>query len=92
MAKARKGEGSAAASAVTVKRLSELTPDARNANKGTARGDGVYDPFGGSGTTIVACEKTARRCFMMEIDPIWVDVIVSRWEKASGKKAWVSGV
>jgi DNA modification methylase len=41
----------------------------------------VYDPFGGSGSTLIACEKTNRKCFMMEIDPHYIDVIVSRWCK-----------
>lgn len=47
----------------------------------------VYDGFGGSGSTLIACEKTNRRCFMMELDPKYCDVIVTRWEKYSGKKA-----
>lgn len=47
----------------------------------------VYDPFGGSGSTLIACEKTNRKCFMMEIDPHYCDVIVARWEKYTGKKA-----
>lgn len=50
-------------------------------------GDAVYDPFGGSGTTLIAAEKTGRRCFMMELDPVYVDMIVARWEAATGKKA-----
>lgn len=47
----------------------------------------VYDPFGGSGTTLIACEQLKRKCYMMEIDPIYCDVIVERWEKLTGKKA-----
>lgn len=47
----------------------------------------VFDPFGGTGTTLIACEKTNRKCFMMEIDPHYCDVIVARWEKYTGKKA-----
>lgn len=50
-------------------------------------GDAVYDPFGGSGTTLIAAEKTGRRCFMMELDPCYVDMIVARWEQATGNKA-----
>jgi DNA modification methylase len=50
-------------------------------------GDAVYDPFGGSGSTLVACEKTGRKCFMLELDPRYVDVIVERWQNATGKKA-----
>lgn len=51
-----------------------------------SRGD-VIDPFGGSGSTLIACEKTKRKCFMMELDPIYVDVIIERWEKYTGKTA-----
>lgn len=47
----------------------------------------VLDLFGGSGSTLIACEKTGRKCFMMELDPHYCDVIVSRWEKYAGKKA-----
>jgi DNA modification methylase len=47
----------------------------------------VLDLFGGSGSTLIACEKTGRRCRMMELDPRYCDVIVSRWELATGKKA-----
>lgn len=45
------------------------------------------DPFGGTGTTLIACEKKNRKCFMMELDPHYVDVIIARWEKFTGKKA-----
>jgi len=47
----------------------------------------VLDLFGGSGSTLIACEKTKRKCYMMELDPKYVDVIVARWEKYTGKKA-----
>jgi site-specific DNA-methyltransferase (adenine-specific) len=47
----------------------------------------VLDLFGGSGSTLIACEKTNRKCFMMELDPHYVDVIIARWEKLTGKKA-----
>lgn len=47
--------------------------------------DKVADLFGGSGSTLIACEKTKRKCFMMELDPHYVDVIVSRYVKYSGK-------
>lgn len=47
----------------------------------------IFDGFGGSGSTLIACEKTNRRCFMMELDPHYCDVIVARWEKYTGKKA-----
>ena len=51
----------------------------------------VYDPFGGSGTGMIACEETRRRCFMMELSPAYCDVIVKRWENATGKKAVLDG-
>lgn len=47
----------------------------------------VVDLFGGSGSTLIACEKTNRKCFMMELDPHYCDVIISRFEKYTGKKA-----
>ena len=47
----------------------------------------VYEPFAGSGTTIIACERQRRRCFAMEIDPRYVDVCVARFEKYTGKTA-----
>lgn len=47
----------------------------------------VLDLFGGSGSTMIACEKIRRRCFMVELDPIYCDVIVRRWEKYTGAKA-----
>jgi len=50
-------------------------------------GDTVLDPFGGTGTTLIACEQLNRTCYMMELDPHYVDVIVDRWEKLTGKKA-----
>jgi len=45
----------------------------------------IYDPFGGSGSTLIACEKTNRKCFMMELDPHYCDVIVTRWCKYTGQ-------
>ena len=53
----------------------------------SAEGDIVLDPFGGSGSTMIACEQTGRRCRMMEIDPHYCDVIIDRWEQFTGKKA-----
>lgn len=49
--------------------------------------DSVLDPFLGSGSTLIACEKTGRRCFGIEIDPNYCDVIIKRWEDFTGKKA-----
>ena len=53
----------------------------------TVAGDAVYDPFLGSGTTLVAAELTGRECYGLELDPGYCDVIVARWEKLTGKKA-----
>jgi len=53
----------------------------------TNSGEYVYDPFAGSGTLMIACEKSDRRALMMELDPKYCDVIVARWEKFTGKKA-----
>lgn len=47
----------------------------------------IYDPFLGSGTTLIACEKTNRICYGMELDPKYCDVIVKRWENFTGNKA-----
>ncbi len=47
----------------------------------------VLDLFGGSGSTLIACEKTNKKCFMMEFEPHYCDVIVKRWEDYTGKKA-----
>ena len=47
----------------------------------------VLDLFGGSGTTMIAAEQLNRRCFMMELDPHYCDVIIARWEKLTGRKA-----
>lgn len=54
---------------------------------GTLLGDKVLDLFGGSGTTLIAAEQLGRKCFMMELDPHYCDVIIARWEKLTGKTA-----
>jgi DNA modification methylase len=51
------------------------------------RGATVYEPFGGSGTTLLAAERLGRRCCAMELDPGYVDVIVRRWQEETGGKA-----
>ena len=53
----------------------------------SAQGQSVYDPFGGSGTTLIACERSKRNCYMMELSPAYVDVIIKRWEKETNQKA-----
>lgn len=47
----------------------------------------IYDPFGGSGSTLIACEKTNRKCYMMELDPHYCSMIIKRWQDFTGKKA-----
>ena len=53
----------------------------------TKEGDNIIDLFGGSGTTLIAAEQLNRRCYMMELDPHYCDVIIARWEKLTGNKA-----
>ena len=53
----------------------------------TRKNENVLDVFGGSGSTLIACEYLERNCFMMELEPKWVDVIIHRWEKLTGEKA-----
>ena len=56
----------------------------RNSSK---RGDIVYEPFLGSGSTPIACEQLGRKCYGLEIDAVYCDVIVQRWQAFTGKKA-----
>jgi DNA modification methylase len=51
------------------------------------RGDIALDPFLGSGATLMAAERTGRRCFGLELDPLYVDVIVRRWQAYTGDVA-----
>ena len=51
------------------------------------RGDNVIDFFGGSGSTLMACEETGRNCYTLELDPKYADVILTRWEEATGERA-----
>ena len=53
----------------------------------TDKGDNVIEPFGGSGTTLIACEQLERNCYIMELEPKYADVIISRWEKFTGEAA-----
>lgn len=50
-------------------------------------GQNIVDLFGGSGSTLIACEQLNRKCFMMELDEHYCDVIITRWENLTGKKA-----
>ena len=60
-----------------LKQIFDFVDDAEN----------ILDVFGGSGSTLIACEQLNRNCFMMELDPHYVDVIIARWEKFTGQKA-----
>lgn len=53
----------------------------------TKRGDLIVEPFGGSGSTLIAATKMKRRCFIMEKSPVYSEVIIKRWEKLTGNKA-----
>ena len=57
----------------------------------SAEGDAVYEPFTGSGTTVIAAETTGRVCFAMELNPAYVDVVIGRWQKLTGQKAILEG-
>jgi len=68
----------------TMKPLSLIKKQIRNSSQ---EGDLVLDLFGGSGTTLVACEEMGRTCYMMEYDPHFCDVTIRRWEEQTGQKA-----
>jgi hypothetical protein len=51
----------------------------------------VLDPFGGAGSTLIACEKTVRQARLIEIEPQYVDVTVQRWQRFTGRQATLSG-
>ena len=68
----------------TMKPIALITRALQNSSK---KGATVLDLFGGSGSTIIACEQTDRVCYTMELDPRYVDVIIDRWEKYTGSKA-----
>lgn len=68
----------------TMKPLELIGYQIKNSSK---ENDIVADLFGGSGTTIIACEQLDRRCYTMELDPKYCDVIIKRWEMLTGKKA-----
>lgn len=68
----------------TMKPLSLIAELMENSSK---VGDYVMDIFGGSGSTLIACEQLKRRCYMMELDPHYCDVIIDRWENLTGTEA-----
>ena len=53
----------------------------------SARGDVALDCFLGSGTTLLAAERTGRRCYGIEIDPLYIDVAIRRWQRYTGERA-----
>ena len=64
-----------------IKMLSEILQDFSKEN------ETILDVFGGSGSTLIACEQLNRKCYMMELDPHYIDVIIERWENFTGQKA-----
>ena len=72
----------------TMKPVELVERAVRNSSKGR---DTILDPFGGSGTTIIACEKARRQARVMEIDPKYCDVIVRRWQAFAGGVAMLEG-
>ena len=54
-------------------------------------GQAVYEPFMGSGTTLIAAETTGRVCYGIELNPIYIDVIVERWQNLTGQTATLEG-
>jgi DNA modification methylase len=81
---ARKGSKVAAVNHPTVKPIALVSDAILDSTK---RNDIVLDPYIGSGTTILAAERTGRRCFGIEIDPIYVDTTVDRWQRLTGHEA-----
>ncbi|MBF0093056.1 MAG: site-specific DNA-methyltransferase [Alphaproteobacteria bacterium] len=72
----------------TMKPVELVERAVRNSSR---RGDLVLDPFGGSGTTLIACEKAGRKAALVELDPAYCDVIVQRWQEMTGKAATLDG-
>jgi DNA modification methylase len=50
-------------------------------------GENVLDLFAGSGSTLIAAEQTNRRCFTMEVDPLYADIVIDRWQRFTGRQA-----
>jgi len=68
----------------TMKPMELIEKQVKNSSR---EGENVLDLFGGSGTTLLVCEKLKRKCFMMEYDPKYADVIIDRWQELTGQKA-----
>ena len=71
----------------TMKPVALVERAIRNSSR---KGDLVFDPFGGSGTTLIAAEKTGRHASLIELDPKYVDVIIRRWQEFTGREAQLS--
>lgn len=84
----RKGRAEDLAAHPTVKNTTMIADLIRDCSK---RGGIVLDPFGGSGTTLIAAERTGRRARLIELDPLYCDVAVRRWQKACGMAAILAG-
>ena len=72
----------------TMKPVALVERAVRNSSKSR---DTVLDPFGGAGSTLIACEKTGRRACLIELDPKYVDVIIRRWQDWAGATAVLEG-
>ena len=83
----RSGEGNLSALHPTVKPVAMVADAILDC---TERGDIVLDAFLGSGTTVIAAERTGRRCYGLELDPAYVDTIVRRWQALTGGSAFHS--
>ena len=68
----------------TMKPIGLLAIQIKNSSK---IDDIIFDGFGGSGSTLIACEQLNRKCYMCELDEHYCDVIISRWENFTGKAA-----
>jgi DNA modification methylase len=80
----RKGQGSALDLHPTVKPIAMVSDAILDSTK---RNDIVLDPYCGSGTTLLAAERTGRRAYGIEIDPLYVDTAIERWERMTGQRA-----
>jgi DNA modification methylase len=83
-----KGRDDALALHPTVKPVALVVDAIRDVSR---RGEIVLDPFGGSGTTLIAAERTGRRARLIELDPLYCDTICRRWMKLSGKEPVLEG-
>lgn len=70
----------------TMKPIKLIAREVRNSSR---KGELVLDMFGGSGSTLIACEQLERKCYMMELDPKYCDVIIKRWQTLTGNSATV---